>query len=88
MKPKPSNDICNLTSSGFHGQYVLWRGQLASTGFDAASIGTPGFPLPETRRAKSKKRTTAREVVLNGGHSKASMDGAPSRSDGVNGEGH
>lgn len=87
MKTRPGKDICNLTSSGLTGQYVLWRGQLASTGFGTESIGYPTFNVPESSRSRFRTVILDTHRPESGGTSKATTDGQVTHFGGESAEG-
>lgn len=74
MKRHKDKDIWTLTSSGLHGQYVLWRGQPGWTGIDSSS--TASLILRELERtAKESKNRTSREAAPSSdGASRATAD--------------
>lgn len=78
MKSFSRKDICNLTSSGFTGQYVLWRGQLPWTGFGTESIGRPMLTAPASSQSEFRTVTFKEHQVESAGTFKATTDGRPS----------
>jgi hypothetical protein len=86
MPKTPSHKrICNLTSSGTQGQYVLFRGRPGSTGFDGLSTALAILAQLERESRPSNSGTAARAASCDDGRWKVTVATQPSLFDGENG---